>query len=45
VVTALANELRRTGKRFGLVSICAAGGIGGVMILENRSGASTPSTA
>ncbi|EPY36037.1 acetyl-CoA acyltransferase [Strigomonas culicis] len=27
IVTSLANELRRTGKRNGLVSICAAGGL------------------
>ena len=40
IVTTLSNELRRTGKRFGVVSICAAGGIGGVMILENRNGTS-----
>jgi acetyl-CoA acyltransferase len=38
LVTSLTNELRRSGKRFGLISICAAGGIGGVMILENRDG-------
>ena len=36
LVTSLSNELRRTGKRYGLISVCAAGGIGGVMILENR---------
>lgn len=34
LVASLAAELRRTKKRFGLISICAAGGIGGVMILE-----------
>jgi acetyl-CoA acyltransferase len=37
LVTSLTNELRRSGQRFGLISICAAGGIGGVMVLENRS--------
>lgn len=35
IVTSLANELRRTGKRSGLVSICAAGGLGGVAVLEH----------
>ncbi|CAJ1991359.1 3-ketoacyl-CoA thiolase-like protein [Leishmania donovani] len=35
IVTSLANELRRSGKRHGLVSICAAGGLGGVAILEH----------
>ncbi|KAH9600941.1 Thiolase [Trypanosoma melophagium] len=35
IVTSLANELRRTGKRHGLISICAAGGLGGVAILEH----------
>ena len=35
IVTSLANTLRRTGQRYGLISICAAGGMGGVMILEN----------
>ncbi len=34
LVTSLANELRRSKKRYGLISICAAGGIGGVAILE-----------
>eukprot|EP00698_Gefionella_okellyi_P013608 TRINITY_DN3737_c0_g1_i2.p1 TRINITY_DN3737_c0_g1~~TRINITY_DN3737_c0_g1_i2.p1 ORF type:complete len:330 (+),score=84.35 TRINITY_DN3737_c0_g1_i2:429-1418(+) len=37
LVTAAANELRRTGKRYALISICAAGGIGGVAILERSS--------
>mmetsp|Transcript_8826 Transcript_8826/g.13172 ORF Transcript_8826/g.13172 Transcript_8826/m.13172 type:complete len:455 (+) Transcript_8826:72-1436(+) len=36
LVTTTANHLRRTKKRFALISICAAGGIGGVMILERR---------
>ncbi|KAG5471709.1 hypothetical protein LSCM4_03261 [Leishmania orientalis] len=35
IVTSLANELRRSGKRHGLVSICAAGGLGGVAVLEH----------
>lgn len=35
IVTSLANELRRTGRQHGMVSICAAGGIGGVAIMEH----------
>lgn len=35
IVTSLANELRRSGKQHGLISICAAGGLGGVAILEH----------
>lgn len=35
IVTSLANELRRSGKRHGLISICAAGGLGGVAVLEH----------
>jgi acetyl-CoA acyltransferase len=35
IVTSLSNELRRTGKRHGLISICAAGGLGGVAVLEH----------
>jgi acetyl-CoA acyltransferase len=35
IVTSLSNELRRSGKRYGLVSICAAGGLGGVAIIEH----------
>ena len=35
IVSSLTNELRRTGKKHGLVSICAAGGLGGVAILEH----------
>jgi len=33
---AAANELRRSGKKYALLSICAAGGMGGVAILERR---------
>jgi len=34
IVTSAVNELRRTGKKYALISICAAGGLGGVAILE-----------
>ena len=34
LVTSACNELRRRRARFCLISICAAGGLGGVMILE-----------
>ena len=34
VVTAAMNELRRSKKRYALISICAAGGIGSTAILE-----------
>lgn len=40
LVASASNQLRRTGKRFALISICAAGGIGGVMILENTAATS-----
>jgi acetyl-CoA acyltransferase len=39
VVLGCMNELRRTGKRYGLISICAAGGLGGVCILEHNPNA------
>ncbi|EKG06006.1 thiolase protein-like protein, putative [Trypanosoma cruzi] len=39
LVTSLANELRRSGKRHGLISICAAGGLGGIAVLEHTPGA------
>lgn len=35
VVTSAMNELRRTGKKHALCSICAAGGLGGVCIIEH----------
>ncbi len=34
IVTTLANEMRRRNARYGLVSICAAGGMAAAMILE-----------
>lgn len=35
LVTTMANELRRRGAQFGLISICAQGGMGVAMVLEN----------
>ena len=35
ITTTLARELRRSGSQFGLLSACAAGGMGVAMILEN----------
>lgn len=35
IVTTLANELVRSGKQFGLITVCAAGGLGHAMVLEN----------
>ncbi|HEX9627425.1 MAG TPA: acetyl-CoA C-acyltransferase [Acidiferrobacterales bacterium] len=34
IVTSLANEMRRRGARYGLISICAAGAMAAAMILE-----------
>jgi acetyl-CoA acyltransferase len=34
IVTTLANEMKRRGARFGLVSVCAQGGMGFAMVLE-----------
>ncbi|MEO8379131.1 MAG: acetyl-CoA C-acyltransferase FadI [Acidobacteriota bacterium] len=36
IVTNVCNELQRTGEQFGLVTVCAAGGIGVAMILERE---------
>lgn len=36
LVTTLANEMRRRGVQFGLVSICAQGGMGYAMVLERE---------
>lgn len=36
LVTTLANEMRRRDVQFGLVSVCAQGGLGFAMILERR---------
>jgi acetyl-CoA acyltransferase len=35
IVTTLAHELVRSGKQFGLLTVCAAGGLGHAMVLEN----------
>jgi acetyl-CoA acyltransferase len=35
IVTTLANEMRRRGVQFGLASVCAAGGNGAAIVLEN----------
>jgi acetyl-CoA acetyltransferase len=35
VVTTLAHELRRRGARYGLATVCAAGGNGCAIVLEN----------
>ena len=37
LVTTLANEMARRGVQFGLISICAQGGMGLAMVLENLS--------
>jgi acetyl-CoA acyltransferase len=34
IVTTVCNELQRTGQQYGLVTVCAAGGIGVAMVLE-----------
>ena len=35
LVTTLSNELVRTGKAYGLLTVCAAGGLGHAMVLQN----------
>src|SRR5688572_3400002 len=35
ITTTLARELKRSGSQFGLLSVCAAGGMGVAMVLEN----------
>jgi acetyl-CoA acyltransferase len=34
LVTTLANEMRRRDAQFGLISICAQGGMGAALVLE-----------
>ena len=36
IVTTVCNELQRTGEKYGLVTVCAAGGIGVAMVLERE---------
>ncbi|HEX7151707.1 MAG TPA: acetyl-CoA C-acyltransferase FadI [Thermoanaerobaculia bacterium] len=36
IVTTVCNELQRTGEQYGLVTVCAAGGIGVAMVLEKE---------
>jgi acetyl-CoA acyltransferase len=36
IVTTVCDELQRTGEQYGLVTVCAAGGIGVAMILERE---------
>ena len=37
ILTTLVNELRRRDGRFGLMTVCAAGGMGHAMVVERRS--------
>jgi len=37
ILTTLANELTRSGKEFGLLTVCAAGALGHAMVLQNGS--------
>jgi acetyl-CoA acyltransferase len=37
ITTTLANELKRRGSQFGLMTLCAAGGMGFAMVLENAA--------
>jgi acetyl-CoA acyltransferase len=36
IVTTVCNELQKTGKQYGLVTVCAAGGMGVAMVLERE---------
>lgn len=36
IVTTVCHELQRTGQQYGLVTVCAAGGIGAAMVLERE---------
>jgi len=36
IITTVCNELQRTGEQYGLVTVCAAGGIGVAMVLERE---------
>src|SRR5690348_1231958 len=37
ILTTLVNELRRRGGQFGLMTVCAAGGMGHAMVVERRA--------
>ena len=37
ILTTLANELVRRGGRFGLMTVCAAGGMGHAMVIERAA--------
>jgi acetyl-CoA acyltransferase len=37
ITTTMANELRRRGGQFGLITVCAAGGMGFAMVVENAT--------
>ena len=37
IVTTMSNELHRRGAQFGLITVCAAGGMGCAMVLENAT--------
>jgi acetyl-CoA acyltransferase len=36
IVTTVCNELQRTGQQYGLVSVCAAGGLGSAIVIERE---------
>jgi acetyl-CoA acyltransferase len=36
IITTVCNELQRTGEQYGLVTVCAAGGMGAAFILERE---------
>jgi acetyl-CoA acyltransferase len=36
IITTVCNELQRSGEQYGLVTVCAAGGIGAAMVLERE---------
>jgi acetyl-CoA acyltransferase len=36
IVTTVCNELQRSGEQYGLVTVCAAGGMGVAMVLERE---------
>ena len=36
IVTTVCNELQRRGQQYGLVTVCAAGGMGVAMVLERE---------